>query len=997
MYSNNKLTKAVRLALAFGAASAFVGSAVAQETAQNTEEEKVERIEITGSRIQSANMISASPVTTVSSEEFQFAGATRVEDLLVTLPQLSPGFDSFTVNPTTGYATADLRGLGSQRTLVLVNGHRLQPGGIRSEARDLNQIPAALVKRVEVLTGGASAVYGSDAVAGVVNFILDTDFEGVSLNLGTSGYQHKNRNSYIAGLMDARGFDYPTGNSGIDGKSNNVDLALGGSFDGGKGHAMAYITWRRNDELRQGARDYSSCALNNAGNACGGSSTSPIPSFLGSFGLVDAQGNPIQSYGQDDDGNWVLNPAQVRENNSFFNLNPSNVWQNGTAPLYNYAPINHYQRPDTRYTFGTSIKYEVNEHFEPYLEAMGSSNRTAVQIAESGTFFVNTLTLNCNDARLGSFCSDLNNRTVRIRNEAGEQVTVPAFIDPNVPVSIRVGKRNNEGGPRISEIESNSFRLVTGAKGFINDDWSYNVSYLYGRNSSSEINQNDFLANRTGEALLLCPPGSSSTCVPYNVWEFGGVTPDAARGLGGVGIRAGATDLKVLTGYVTGSMDNFIPGVTSPISSVFGVEYRKETYQVRVDSNMATGNFTGLGGPRSPIDGGFSVREAFFEGYVPVFEGDGLVQDVTLELGYRLSDYSTSGTVESYKVGFTSQVSDMVRVRGGYNRAIRGPSISELFSEQSIGLWGGEDRCAGEEPQFSEAQCGNTGMTSGQYGSVSASPASQYNQFSGGNPNLKPETADTYTIGFAATPFDRFDISVDYYAVELTDRIGSIGSQTILNFCATTGDPFLCNKVNRSAGGDLWVGSDLASSGFIENLNSNFGDLTRSGIDINASYHHNLGDGRMHYSFNGGYNLKYEIAPLPGVNDNATYDCAGTINVSCQLPKWRHSARAAYSFSDYTVSLRWRYNGEMDYKNTDGTKATTDGLLAPKGKLEAWNYFDLSASAQVTEALSFTAGVNNVFDKAPPIVGATLSLNANSPGGYDQLGRYFFATASLRF
>lgn len=934
---------------------AFAPTAMAQvaETPEAAAEAPQDRITVTGSRIVNANLVAASPVTTVDSEEFDLSGTTRVEDLLNTLPQISPSFDAFTVNPTTGFATVDLRGLGTARTLVLVNGRRLQPGGIRSEAPDLNQIPAALVDRVEVLTGGASAVYGSDAVAGVVNFIMNRNFEGVSVSAGVSGYQHNNSNDYLQGLMDARGFDYPTGSSGIDGKTYNFDFAVGSDFDGGRGNASGYFTYRKNEELRQGARDYSSCALNAAGTSCGGSSTAPNPNF------------------------FLLHPDLV----GFASFDGAGTWSPGVGELYNYAPINHYQRPDQRWTAGAFFNYEINPGLRPYLDVMFSNTNTSVQIAESGTFFVNFLSLDCADPLLGSACGDLG-------------------LDPADPVGVYVGKRNVEGGPRRSEIESNNFRVALGAEGDLNQNWMYDASFTYGRNSSNEANVNDFITTRLEDALLQCPPGSFAGCVPYNVWVPGGVTPEAAAALGGTGMRQGATELYSAQAFVTGDTGFTLPMASDSVSVVGGVEYRDYRYEVRSDTNMAEGNFTGLGGPRPPIDGEYNVHEVFAEVGVPLIQDQPFIQSLALDLGYRYSNYNTAGGASSYKIGASWQATDELRFRGGYNRAIRAPNVGELFSQQQIALFGGDDPCAGVAPELTLAQCQNTGVTAAQYGTIQASPASQYNQFAGGNPNLDPEQADTWTFGMVATPIDRLSVSVDYYNIEITERIGTIGANTILRFCALSGDPFLCTKVNRNATtGDLWLGSDLATSGYVENLTDNFGDLAWSGIDLVVNYGFDALAGSFTTSFNGSYVLEREIAPLPGVNDDATFDCAGVISTSCQTPDWRHTARISYTQDTWwEASLRWRYVGAMDYTNNDGTPATTDQLLVNNGnQLDAWNFFDVTGTFDVSDNAQLVVGVNNVLDEEPPMVGSTLALNGNAPGGYDQIGRFLHATINVNF
>jgi iron complex outermembrane recepter protein len=973
--ANRKIAHAVRVALmTAGAASAglYGGAAAAQQP--------LEEIVVTGTRIRDANLIASSPIATIDQDAFRFSGTTRVEDLLNTFPQLAPSFDAFTVNPTTGFATADLRGLGTARTLVLVNGHRLMPGGIRSQAVDLNQIPAALVQRVEVLTGGASAVYGSDAMAGVVNFILDSTFEGVSLSAGASGYQHDNDNEYLRPLMDARGFDYPDGNVGPDGRAYNIDLAMGSAFADGRGHAMAYATWRKNRELLQGRRDYSSCALSGSGLLCGGSGTAPIPGFL--------------TFAVRPDGTTAFG-ATVRHA-------ADGSYEVGSPPLYNYAPINHFQRPDERWTFGSSVKYEINSHFRPYVETMFANTNTEVQIAESGTFFVNDPSFNCTDPFLGTFCADLG-------------------INPNDQLLIYLAKRNVEGGPRISQIESNSFRIVTGIEGDLTDNWYYNASYLYGRNSSTESSINDFLIPRIDAAVRYeidpvtgeqtCPPGSFTGCIPYDIWTPGGITEESAAGLSGAGMRGGETALTVVSAFVSGGTGFTFPTAQDEVSLVAGVEYRKEEYTVRVDANWQEGNFAGGGGPRLPISGDYDVKEVYLEAGLPVFQGDGALQNVSLDLGYRYSDYSTSGGVNSYKIGLSAQVTDLVRFRGGFNRAIRAPNVGELFSEQQIALFSGADPCAGATPQFTQAQCANTGVTAAQYGNIPTSPAEQYNQFIGGNPDLEPEEADTWTFGFVATPIDNLQFSVDYFQIEISDRIGTIGAQTVLNFCGTTGDPFLCSRVNRNlANGNLWVGSDLETSGFVENLNANFGDTTARGIDLTTQYRMDMMGGTLSASLVGSLALEQEWVPLPGVNPAATYDCAGVLNVNCQLPDWRHTVRLSFARDWYTVTARWRYIGGMDYENLDGTPGTADRILARTptlanpiavlgGSLGSYSFIDLSAGFDIIENVSLTLGVNNILDKEPPMVGSTVNPvgNANALPGYDQLGRYLFANVSLRF
>lgn len=977
----NKLRDAILFALAVGSTAltgtgmAFAQDATTTQTGdtatdqeQNddgqTQEEaqQLETITVTGTRIQSREVTASSPVMVIQKEAFQFSGTTRAEDLVNQYPQLSPAFDSMNNNPSLGYPTVDLRGLGAGRTLTLVNGRRLAPGA--SEAADISIVPSFLVKRVDILTGGASAVYGSDAVGGVVNFILDTDFEGVQLNVGMAGYQHDNDNEYIQGLMDQRDFPYPTGNSGIDGKSYNIDLAVGSAFAGNRGHAMAWMSWRQNDALFQSERDYSACALNAAGTGCGGSNTSAT----GNFYFYQA-GAPEGSRG------------------SSASLNPDGTYKNSYGAPFNYAPLNYYQRPDERYTFGSSVKYEINEHFKPYIETMFISKKDSVELAPSGVFFNSIDGIDCSDPLIGSACADL------------------GYDPANGPLLIYIAKRNVEGGPRHSDTNTNQWRIVGGVEGAINSNWSYDATYLYGQTNAVQKGINDFLNQRIEAAILGCPAGSFAGCIPYQVFIPGGVTSEAAAGMSGTSLLTTDTETMSIQGYVTGDTGFGFPWAGGEnVTVAIGANHAVDRYNFNADSDSQAGNFSGSGGPSTPVSGKVSVNEGFVEANIPVFKSDGFFQSLNLDLGYRRSSYNLAGDADTYKLGFTADLGT-VRVRGGYNRAIRAPGINALFSPNAIALWSGQDPCAGATPIFTEDQCARTGVPAGKYGSVPDNSANQYNQFIGGNIKLTPEIADTYTLGFVVNPMDDLRVSLDYYDIAIEDTISTIGASTILEQCALTGDPKLCALVHRNpASGDLWRGSDPATSGLITNLTGNFGEVHFRGVDLAAFYRWEMFGGQFNTSFQGNYLLEQEIAPLAPASDSATYDCAGIINGSCQSPEWRHIANLRYSSGIYTVGLRWRYFGAMDYVDNNGVALTTDKLLCGSGagcmgdgELGDESYLDLSGSVYISTWGQFTLGVNNIMDKAPPMVGGSLVLNANAPGGYDQVGRYIFASLGVNF
>jgi iron complex outermembrane recepter protein len=937
MFKTKKLRDAIALSLLSGVC--FTAYAQNETTDSKENEEQLDEIVVTGSRIKSQTITASSPVLEIGQEEFTVSGTTRPEDLVNQYPQLTPAFDSQENNPSTGYATVSLRNLGADRTLTLINGRRLPPGA--AESRDISIVPSALVSRVDILTGGASAVYGSDAVAGVVNFVLDTEFEGFSASYGYSAYQHNNENEYIQGRIAARNFPFEDGNSGFDGQANDVALAFGSSFADGLGHAMGWMTYRENDALFHGQRDYSGCALNAAGTACGGSGTNAFGNFqfFGNFpGAVLANVN--QTTGR---------------------------FQRGFGPAYNYAPPNFYQRPDERYTGGTSIKFEVNEYFKPYMEAMFVNRTSSVQIAESGTFFAQDLTLNCNDPLLGTACADLG-------------------INPATsgPLTVYVGRRNVEGGPRRTDTEDTTYRMAFGAQGDISDNWSYDASFLFARTANDLQGFNDFLSSRVGDALLGCPAGSFAGCLPYDVFRPGQVTAAAANALAGTSFNKTSTELQNFTAFVTGDTGfGFASADGKNVSLVAGVEARRERYAFIADNDSALGNFAGAGAASPAVDGLSEVSEFFLESAVPIFSGDSLVDSFNLDLGYRLSDYESSGNTNSFKVGFTSDVG-MFRFRGGFNRAIRAPGINDLFAPQNIGLFAGADPCAGATPVFSRAQCANTGVSAAQYGNISQSPAGQNNQLTGG----------TVTFGFAVEPIENLAISLDYYDIQIQDTIATIGAPTILNFCATTADPFLCSRIQRNPrSGDIWLGS----VGFVQNLTDNFGELGTDGIDLNVNYGMEALGGFMSANFVANYVLSYDLAPLPGVNDDASFNCEGLINPDCGiLQDFRAITSVNFARDFYSVNARLRHFGSVEYRDGTGALAT-DTLLAANGGIGSYTYLDLSGSVTVFEKVDVSLGINNILDKEPPLVGVDNARNANAPAGYDQLGRYVFARVGVKF
>jgi len=421
-------------------------------------------------------------------------------------------------------------------------------------------------------------------------------------------------------------------------------------------------------------------------------------------------------------------------------------------------------------------------------------------------------------------------------------------------------------------------------------------------------------------------------------------------------------------------------------------------YSATSDTQTRTGGFAGSGGPRPDVQGSYNVSEVFLEGALPLVVGAGALDRLGAELGYRYSDYSTSGGVNTYKIGLSADLFDnRLHLRGGWNRAIRGPGVTELFMPASLSLWNGNDPCAGSKPEFTAAQCQRTGALASQYGTIPVAASSQYNQLAGGNPALTPETADTWSIGAAFSPLRNLDLSVDYTQIRIRDTISSIGAENILRNCGLGDVASLCSHIKRHpASGDLWRGDSAVDSGHVRNITSNFGNFHYRGLDVGAKYRLPLGPGSLMTDFVGTYTLQSRNEPIPGV-PSATYDCAGRINASCNAPKWRHVANLRYTWDDYALGLRWRYIGKVDYRQTDGSPGKADLILAGNGGIAAANYIDLNGSVRFAERWEWSGGINNVFDRAPPLVGSALTSNGNSPGGYDPAGRYLFTSLSYRY
>lgn len=989
---------------AFAQADQPAAQPAADQPAQPAPED--EAIVVTGSRIPvNPNLEGASPITVQNSQDIRLTGTTRTEDLINSLPQVFAGQSSSISNGASGTATVNLRGLGSERNLVLVNGRRLVPGDPGSAAADINMIPAAMVSRIDVLTGGASSVYGADAVTGVVNFILDTNFEGFRLDSQYSFYNHNNRaGADVTGALNRSGFGFPSG-SVADGGTWDSTLAFGASFADGRGHVTAYLGYRNIDAVVQGRRDYSACNLGANTTAqvatrglysCGGSATAANASVI----LFANVGGSFTS--------------------TFFQVGPNRTLIPGFTP-YNFGPLNYYQRPDERYTAGLFADYEVTEGVHPYLEFMFMDDRTVAQIAGSGDFG-NTLSLNCDNPLLSAqqrsiVCSP-NNLLDSDGDVVGHSGLPPAvFLDPVTGQPYFRGfaqilRRNVEGGGRRDDLQHIQYRAVAGVRGDIDPVWSYDMYYQYGRTDFSETYFNDFSVVRLTRALdVVAGPGGApvcrstlggsnaidANCVPYDIFGTGTVSPAALNYLQTPGFTRGVNGETIASASVTGRLGDYglrFPWAEDGVGIAAGVEYRKESLEFSSDVEFQTGDLAGQGAPTLPVSGSFDVREAFAEIRLPIVS-DNFIHEFSITGGYRYSDYQNSSggsfSTDTYKLQATlSPVSD-ITFRGGYNRAVRAPTVQDLFAPNRVVLDGSTDPCAGHPIAASEAGCLAQGLSVGQ--NVAPNIASQYNGLIGGNTNLLPEVADTWTAGVIFQPrwIPHLAISVDWFDIKLEGAIQGIGADTIVKNCTDTADPFFCGLVHRDQFGSLW----RTSNGFITDTTQNIGALRTRGIDVNGSYSMRIGGlGMFGLNFVGTWLDRL-------ITDNgvsAPVECVKLYGNICGTPnpEWRHQLRLSWTGpSGIGASVRWRYFSRV---LLDGSVANRPALNV----IPAQNYIDLALTFRITDHYSFRLGSNNIFDRAPPLTGSQACpagiCNGNTFSQvYDALGRYIYAGVTLDF
>jgi iron complex outermembrane recepter protein len=951
---SNRLTKASLLAGtimvgAFVSAPALAQSTEDTATVAAADETAGEAIVVTGSRIQRRDLEGSAPLAIVSDEEFKLSGAVNVESVINTLPQVIPGTTSFSNNPGGGVSTLDLRGLGEERSMVLVNGRRWMFYDT-NQVVDLNTIPTFLIDNVDVVTGGASAIYGSDALAGVVNFRLK-DVQGVEV-----------------------GGQYGITGEG-DGKRYQAHIALGSEFADGRGHATVYGEYYKRGAIFAQGRDFSR-NVNwddyEGGIVPGGSSTVPYGRFTST--LPTTSDDPTATLCPA--GNVFCSPGAVYRD-------PGVSSPRTGADLYNYGPVNYLMVPQERYLMGGYADYEFADGHTAYTEVSFVNNRVANELAATPV----TGTFNVDIASVADFISADDVAALNAIDTDGDGV---------VPLAVQ--RRVTESGSRNSLDERNSFRILTGVRGELTDTIGYDAYYLYSRTRNSNVQA----GNISRSAFQAGLDGSAPA---INIFGPNTLTPDMVDQISILAQNGDTSSLQVANASINGSLFNLGMGAEDA-GFAFGVEYRKMTSEYIPDTALSSGDVIGFNAGE-PTAGSYDAKEVFGELLIPVAAYMPGIHRLELNAAARYSDYSLEavGGVWAYGGGVKYAPIPDVMLRGQYQRAVRAPNVQELFGGNAQGFPGATDPCGANQAAALQTDavrdlCIATGVPSGAVWGSNIQLNTQIQGLFGGNPDLQEETSDTWTAGVVLRPtfLPGFSATVDWYNITVDGAISTLGGglASSLNLCYNIIQDIDSQYCQAFVGTRNALGQ-LDGVNAPEILNANTGALEVEGIDFELNYGTDLDFGlmseesRISFGFMGTYTMDYLYTPVAELPDEV-FQCAGKFGVlTCgePIPEWKWSSRLSFIDGPLTTSFRWRHVGSV--KDDDDS---TDYAVE---KIGAYDLFDLTFGFDVTESFNLTAGVNNLFDKKPPTMGDNQEQTNTWPGTYDVIGRDFFVAASMSF
>jgi iron complex outermembrane receptor protein len=964
--------------LALGAIAALANHPAAAQDSPASGAEEMETVTVTGSRIRRADYVSDSPVVTLDASVLTETGSTAMEHMLNQLPQFVPSVTTTSNNPANGgQANIDLRGLGTLRNLVLLDGRRLPPSNPNGTV-DVNIIPTALIDNIEIVTGGASAVYGSDAIAGVANFRLKRDFEGVIID---SGYGQTDRS---------------------DGMEWSSSLTMGSNFGEGRGNAVFSFQYAEREALYQGAREFSQVTLDVRRDSrfpqgspvilegrfdrdqANSFTQAAIDSVFGRYGAAAGSVPFAQNIGFNPDGTLFSIGTTAPGSVVNYRGDTGDPGFSDKGFTYNFAPANAMVLPVKRWSLAGFGDFAVGEHTEAYVQTFFTTYDTQATLAPVPA---TGLRIPVTNPHISADLAEL----LASRPDNDEEFL---FMQRMLGV-----------GPRESHDQYDVYQLLAGLRGRLGDDHEWDVYAASSRMANTNVLDNDVLKPRLQE-LLRAPDGGASLCE-------GGYDPFA--GPAGMSracadyVRAyftNRTELDTAMAEATFGGKAFDLGARAAQFSV-GASWREESFGFRPDIIIARDEALGFN-QQLPLRGGFHVTDLFGELYLPVLEGRKLVKDLGFTLGARRSEHSLAGGNEAYKVEGTWHMLDSLRLRASYQRAVRAPSIAELFSpmnENFPTLL--EDPCSVDSAArtrgtnadvahggngAARALCIAQGITPDSIDSFNNS--GQIPTLGGGNPALGEEQADTFTLG-AVLDFGSFRASLDWYDIQLADAIFSVPAGEVLLLCFgfSGNNPQLdpddpaCRSVNRlvKLDGTQANGQPSVPSQGTANVSS----LRTSGVDLQFDWGLELGRaGKLDLNLLANWLQKWEIAYVPGL---PLIDYRGTVgdNIGGAFPDYKLLLNARWQLHDFGAGLRVQHLPAMENKYASYDPFTTIGT-------PAITYLDASASWRRDDMLELRLGVENLTDEAPPLYTAGVQMNTD-PSTFDVLGRRYYLRANLKF
>lgn len=948
-----KSKRLVPLGVSVASVIVTLGTALPVSAQNDSGDERLEEVVVTGTRITRRDYVSNSPISTVDQTFLEFSGQPTLEEALNQMPQVQPDFGRSSNNPGDGTSRINLRGLGAERTLVMLNGRRLAPSGAGS-AVDVNNLPRALIERVEIITGGASTVYGSDAISGVVNFITLDKFAGLSLDAST----------YITEQGDSEVTD--------------INIVYGNNFADGRGNITLFGGYLERKASFAADRDISRVPLVDDLNGSlqpTGSGTTPDGSPF--FPRLDLGNGPVATrFAPNGDIVEFIRPDDV----------------------YNFAPLNYLQVPLTRYTAGLFANYDLGANLEAYTEltfTRNESGRTLAPVPAADFFEIN----------LDSpFFSD-----------QSREIAANQFL-PAGPGSVAFGlrRRLEELGAREFDSTRDYTRAVVGLRGSLNDTWDFDSWAVYTDGSETELQLNGASASRIQQGLLVNPATGecfdpANGCVPVNLLGAGNFT-DAAADFIRLAPLTNRTqrEQKLVSAFVTGAPFELWAGA---VDIALGLEWRSDSVDFRADPSLQDGDALGYLADAS-ISGEETVFELYGEAIVPLLQDAAFARYLGLEMGYRYSDYDNAGSVESWKFGGQWEVIDGVRFRSILQRSVRAPNLTEAFQEQRIIANSfvrsdpREDPCSASANPVASGnaeRCVLQGIPVDQLGIYEAALLFPTNFIDGGNPDLAPETADTFTFGVILEPAraSKWQLAIDYFDLEVTDTIGSIDPAAICFDPANTENLF-CENITR----------DPVSYNVTEvfALTSNRGLSAVEGIDTQISYATDLpgwmsmggesADLRVNLIWT--HLLDKTVQANPA---STPLDCTGRFGWPCDqdrtgetFPDDRITSNFLYRSGKLTGNLTWRWISGSD--NAAPLGLAQFGFLDPVlaiPSIGSTNYFDLGVGYDFTDNINARLNVSNLLDQDPPLMADAVFANNTDTAMYDIFGRAYQLSLFLRF